>query len=68
MKEFNKDILKIDDVEKLVDQICSRIKSDVMGRYSRRGGVIGISGGIDSSACVHFYLEQNFSIKCPGRC
>ncbi len=52
MKEFNKDILKIDDVDKLVDQICIRIKSDVMGRYSRRGGVIGISGGIDSSVTM----------------
>jgi NAD+ synthase len=52
MKEFNKDILKIDDVEQLVDQICDRIKSDVMGRYSRRGGVIGISGGIDSSVTM----------------
>ncbi len=52
MKEFNKDILKIDDIEKLVDQITARIKSDVMGRYSRRGGVIGISGGIDSSVTM----------------
>ncbi len=51
-KEFSKDILKIDDIEKLADQITARIKSDVMGRYSRRGGVIGISGGIDSSVTM----------------
>lgn len=50
--EFSKDVLDIDDVEKLVDQICNRIKSDVRGRYSRRGGVIGISGGIDSSVTM----------------
>lgn len=51
-KVFHKDILRIDDVEKLVDQITSRIKADVMGRFGRRGGVIGISGGIDSSVTM----------------
>jgi NAD+ synthase len=51
-KEFHKDVLKIDDIEKLVDQITARIKSDVMGRLGRRGGVIGISGGIDSSVTM----------------
>ncbi len=51
-KEFHKDILKIDDIEKLVDQITARIKSDVMDRFGRRGGVIGISGGIDSSVTM----------------
>ncbi len=51
-KVFHKDILRIDDVEKLVDQITSRMKADVMGRFGRRGGVIGISGGIDSSVTM----------------
>ena len=51
-KEFHKDVLKIDHVENLVEQICARIRSDVMQRYSRRGGVVGISGGIDSSVTM----------------
>jgi len=51
-KAFHKDILKIDKVEQLVDQICERIRDDVFGRFSRRGGVIGISGGIDSSVTM----------------
>jgi NAD+ synthase len=50
--KFHKDILKIDNVEKLVDQITSKIKEDVIGRLRRQGGVIGISGGIDSSVTL----------------
>ena len=51
-KEFHKDVLRIDNIEELTEKICSRIKTDVMQRYSRRGGVIGISGGIDSSVTM----------------
>lgn len=50
--EFHKDVLKIARVGQLVEQITSRIKADVMGKFSRRGGVIGISGGIDSSVTM----------------
>ena len=49
---FHKEILKIDDVEKLVDQITTKIREDVFGRIRRKGGVIGISGGIDSSVTL----------------
>ena len=49
---FHKDILKIDNVERLVDQITTKIREDVLGRIRRMGGVIGISGGIDSSVTL----------------
>ncbi|MCK5136245.1 MAG: NAD(+) synthase [Bacteroidales bacterium] len=49
---FHKDILKIDDVEKLVEKITDRLRKDVTGKLRRYGGVIGISGGIDSSVTM----------------
>ncbi len=51
-KEFHKDILKIEDIEQLVEQITTRIKADVWAELRSRGGVIGISGGIDSSVTM----------------
>lgn len=49
---FHKDILKIKDIEGLVDQIIKKIRDDVSGRLNRFGGVIGLSGGIDSSVSM----------------
>jgi len=46
--EFNKDSLKID-AEKVTDQICDVIATQVGGLMKKRGAVVGISGGIDSS-------------------
>jgi len=51
-KTFHKDILKIGDVEKLVDRITLKIREDILGRIRRMGGVVGISGGIDSSVTL----------------
>jgi NAD+ synthase len=50
--KFSKDILKIQDIETLVNQICKKIREDVMNRHKRYGGVVGISGGIDSSVTL----------------
>jgi NAD+ synthase len=49
---FHKDILKIRNVERLVGQITARIREDVTERLHRMGGVVGISGGIDSSVTL----------------
>ena len=50
--EFHKDILKIKDIEDLIAKITAKMREDVMGRHKRFGGVIGLSGGIDSSVCM----------------
>jgi len=50
--EFSRDILKIQDMDSLVDKICAKIRHDVQVRHQRFGGVIGLSGGIDSSVCM----------------
>jgi len=51
-KEFSKDILTIENPEVLLDEICSKLKEDVFHRFRRQGGVVGISGGIDSSVTL----------------
>jgi len=51
-KPFSRDILMIDDIEEKVDQILSKLRSDVRVRLERNGGVVGISGGIDSSVTL----------------
>ena len=48
-KEFSKEILEIKNPEELLNQICEKLRNDVFHRFRRRGGVVGISGGIDSS-------------------
>ena len=50
--EFNRDILKVQDMETLVDKLCTKIREDVTIRHNRYGAVIGLSGGIDSSVCM----------------
>ena len=41
--EFHKDILKIKDMEGLVNKITAKLREDVMGRHKRFGAVVGLS-------------------------
>jgi NAD+ synthase len=50
--QFSRDIIRIKDVESVVGRICTKLKEDVYHVLRRRGGVIGISGGIDSSVTL----------------
>ncbi len=50
--KFSRDILKIQDMETLIDQLTTRIREDIGTRHNRYGAVIGLSGGIDSSVCM----------------
>ena len=52
MKQFSRDIIQIKDVELVVDKICSKIKDDIFHNLRRKGGIVGISGGIDSSVTL----------------
>ena len=51
-KPFSKDIILLEDVEIAVEEIVSKMQEDVLNRLKRNGGVIGASGGIDSSVCL----------------
>ena len=52
MKQFSPDIILIKDIELAVNKICSKLKEDVHHILRRKGGVIGISGGVDSSVTL----------------
>lgn len=52
LKQFSKDILKFNNVKEEVDRISGRFKNDVLRVLRRKGAVIGISGGIDSSVTL----------------
>jgi NAD+ synthase len=49
---FSKDILQFDNIEAEVNRISERMKNDIFGLLKRKGAVIGISGGIDSSVTL----------------
>jgi NAD+ synthase len=49
---FTKDIILINDVEAVVNKIVQKLKEDLVKKLKRRGGVVGISGGIDSSVTL----------------
>lgn len=49
---FSKDILFINDIEYKAAKIAEKIKEDVLMVLKRKGAVVGISGGIDSSVTL----------------
>ncbi len=51
-KPFSKDIIHIENIESVCNEIIAKLKNDVNKNLHRRGAVIGISGGIDSSVCM----------------
>jgi NAD+ synthase len=48
---FSKDSINIDPVKE-VEEITSKLKDDVTKKLKKRGAVVGISGGIDSSVVL----------------
>ena len=69
-KPFSKDILHLDNIDEVIENICEQLRQDVYKRFRRYGGVIGISGGIDSSATLAiatkaFGAEKLLGIMLP---
>ncbi len=70
--EFHKDILKINDIESLVEQLTNKLKEDVSVTLQRFGGVIGLSGGIDSSVSMALVVkalgpDKIFGVMMPEK-
>jgi len=65
-KPFSKDIVLLDNVEEVVDNITNQMRSDVFKKFRRIGGVLGISGGIDSSVCLALAAKAFGPKKCLG--
>lgn len=49
---FSKEILKFENIETEANRISGKLKEDIFGILKRKGAVIGISGGIDSSVSL----------------
>ncbi len=65
-KPFSKDIILFDDVEETVNKLLSKMRSDTFQKLHRMGGVIGISGGIDSAVCMALAAKAYGPEKCLG--
>jgi len=51
-KTFSKDLIFLENIEYSISEIVNKLRADVLRNFKRYGGVIGISGGIDSSVCL----------------
>jgi NAD+ synthase len=66
MKYFSKDVFLIDDIEAKAESIISKLKEDILIHLKRKGAVIGISGGIDSSVCLALAVKALGSDRVIG--
>jgi NAD+ synthase len=57
-KPFNKNILHFEDIEFVCERIIKTLKENVHKTLARRGGVVGISGGIDSSVTLAIAVKS----------
>jgi NAD+ synthase len=51
-KPFSKDILHFDNIEIVCNRIVDKLRNDVARNLQRKGAIVGISGGIDSSVVL----------------
>lgn len=65
-KPFSKDIVLLDDLESVVNEITAKLRTDVLVNFKRKGAVVGISGGIDSSACLALSVKAFGADKVIG--
>lgn len=71
-KQFTPEILKFENIEDVVLQISTKLKNDVLVNLRKSGGVVGISGGIDSSVTLALLAkalgpERVFGIMLPEK-
>jgi NAD+ synthase len=71
-KEFSRDIIKLENVEKTCDNIIKKLRNDVISVLNRKGAIVGISGGIDSTvsfalAVKAFGPENVIGIMLPEK-
>ncbi|MBE0654673.1 MAG: NAD(+) synthase [Bacteroidales bacterium] len=51
-KPFSKTLILLTNIEEAVNEIIYKLQQDVIYNFKRKGAVVGISGGIDSSVCM----------------
>ncbi len=57
LKPFSKDVLHFENIEEVCEKIIVNLRNNVRKQLLRRGGVVGISGGIDSSVSLALVVE-----------
>lgn len=50
--KFSKELIKLDNVEQTVSAITENLRNDIFQILKRKGAIVGISGGIDSSVTL----------------
>ena len=63
--EFSKDALAIDPAA-VTEVICAAIREQVLGKLRRKGAVLGLSGGVDSSVVVALCVRALGKEKVHG--
>ena len=64
--EFSKDILHIKNIVREVDRITGKLRDDMQNILKRKGAVVGISGGIDSSVSLALAVKAFGADKVLG--
>lgn len=54
---FSKNILFLENIESVVSAIAVKLKADILTTIRRKGAIVGISGGIDSSVSAALAVE-----------
>jgi NAD+ synthase len=65
-KPFSTELLWIEDIKDLTDRITSKIKNDILRIIHKRGAVIGVSGGVDSSVTLALAVKALGAEKILG--
>jgi len=63
---FSKNILKIKDMEAMIKHLSDLLIEEIFRKYKRRGAVVGISGGIDSSVTMALAVKALGADKVFG--
>jgi NAD+ synthase len=64
--DFSKDLIKLIDVKKTATDIAESLKNTVFNVLKRKGAIVGISGGIDSSVTLALAVQALGSDKVIG--
>src|SRR5512145_1292850 len=65
-KPFSKNILIIENIKSECDLIVNKLRENVLTRINRQGGIVGISGGIDSSVSLALAVKALGADKILG--
>ncbi len=65
-KDFSEDILFIHNIESKVSAIVEKLRNDILTVIKRKGAIVGISGGIDSSVSLALVVKAIGPEKVMG--